>query len=130
MLHIRKFNESVDEVEIVNFLEDIFLELKDTNININVLVNPIHDIRAYLIPNKTKIIGFDIKIISKENIKLSDIYDNVLMCMDYMRSNNMFLRSFNSWQGDLKKDINYFYDYMAGVEKDISSELFSIRFKS
>ena len=78
----------------------------------------------------TKIIGFDIKIISKENIKLSDIYDNVLMCMDYMRSNNMFLRSFNSWQGDLKKDINYFYDYMAGVEKDISSELFSIRFKS
>ena len=130
MLHIRKFNESVDEVEIVNFLEDIFLELKDTNININVLVNPIHDIRAYLIPNKTKIIGFDIIIISKENIKLSDIYDNVLMCMDYMRSNNMFLRSFNSWQGDLKKDINYFYDYMAGVEKDISSELFSIRFKS
>lgn len=127
MLHIRKFNESVDEVEIVNFLDDIFLELKDTNININVLVNPIHDIRG---PNKTKIVGFDIKIISKENIKLSDIYDNVLMCMDYMRSNNMFLRSFNSWQGDIKKDINYFYDYMAGVEKDISSELFSIRFKS
>lgn len=117
MKYLRKYNESVDEVEIVNFLGDIFLELQDTNSNISVEVKP-NDI------------GFVIRISSKENIKLSDIYDDILMCMDYMRSNNLFLVSFIGGNGYLRKDINYFYDYMLGVETDISSKFFSIIFKN
>jgi len=51
--------------------------------------------------------------------------------MDYMRSNNMFLKSFNSLDKSNNNsiiDINYFYEYMMGVEKDVLSKFFSLRF--
>ena len=130
MKYLRRFNESINEVEIVNFLDDIFLELTDVNSNISVNIDP-----NYNSASKTKIVGFEIRISSTTNIRLSDIYDTILVCMDYMRSNNMTLISFNSIDiSNTHRDINYFYDYMSGnmverVENDISSKLFSIRFK-
>ncbi len=135
MKYLKRFNESLDETVIIDFISDIFLELKDNNNNIDIEIIPRYKYSSsnmYTIPDKTKIVGFDIRISSqKYPFKLSDIYDNVLVCMDYMRSNNMFLKSFDSLDisnNNSVVDINYFYDYMMGVEKDVSSKYFSIRF--
>lgn len=122
MKYLIKFNESINEVEIIDFLDDIFLELKDNNID--VVIKPMYNYTKFT-PDKTKIIGFSIGISSENYFRLSDIYDDVMVAMDYMRSNNMFLKVFKSTN---KINIDYFYDYMMGDEKDISIKDCLIKF--
>jgi len=58
MKYLRGFNESLDEKVIIDFISDIFLELKDNNNNIDIKIFPNYKYSSsnmYTIPDKTKI---------------------------------------------------------------------------
>ncbi len=119
-----KLFESVDEVEIINFLNDIFLDTIDKGIG--VIITPEYKYIKYK-KDKTNIIGFIIQFKSENIFKLSDMYDDILTSMDYMRSHGMNLHTFRIIE-NIKINIDSFYGYMTDRSLDISTRHCIIKF--
>lgn len=121
MKYLKKY-ESSDFNEIQEQLSYIFLDLKDSNIE--VVVSIMKDFYR-------RDTGFSIRLYRKDNISLSDIYTYILTSMDYMRIKGIRFRAvkLGCIRGLTKNITKYFYDYMSNDVPDISFNSFIILFE-
>lgn len=114
MRYLKKYNESDNFIDNIEYLKDIFQELVDDNYNVKI-INLL--IRKYdHVANGIRIeITSNTLINGSDNYKLEYIYDYILTAKSYMKDNNFSLHNFevtseDNTSNDLTYTLNLYED--------------------
>ncbi len=129
-------SNSINESEIIDYLNDIFIDLNDMNIDVKIKPKYTSHREIYTEPGKVGgtrevavLSGFDITISTvdlsfrysnyrdKNTFNLIDVYDMLLMCESYLKSIGFYIYSKDGGSPMFSKIDHYQLDYGMNLHK-------------